>query len=95
MTLNERKIERIVRAVVVSAIAVFCALICTLSVTVAIRLNQNKQEKALLAAQEKLKAQLAAEIADQSYYESEAFLEEYALTIHGFGRDGAKIFKSA
>ena len=91
MTANERKIKWRVQAIVVTAVAVFCGLVVTLVIQASIIGGQRNLEKRLLASQTELLNQIGNEEKMKNYYESERFLEEYAL-LQGAGRDGSTIF---
>ena len=73
--------------------AVFFCLVVVLIVQLSVRSNQNAMEKSLLATQAELQRQLDMEDILSEYYLSSQFIEEFALKVLGYGRDGAKIFE--
>ena len=72
--------------------AVFFCLLVALTVQLSIRANQRAMEKKLIASQAELQKQLEDTQRNIDYYQTQKFIEEYALRELGYGRDGAKIF---
>jgi hypothetical protein len=93
MTELEQKIKRRVQMIVVGAVVLFCTLVLTLIIQSSIINAQKQTERKLLATRAALLAEIQDTEALTDYYDSEKFLEEYALYKFGVGRDGAKIFK--
>jgi len=93
MTEHERRMKKIVQIVVASAIVFFFGLVVTFTVQVAVMMYQNGVEQSLLARQAELQKQILDEESRIDYYNTERFIEEFALRELGYGRKDSQIFK--
>jgi len=86
MTNSERKIKRKVQLIVGASMALFFCLVLVLAVQLAVMANQRSMERNLNAAKTNLEWQIANEEANELYYQSERFIDEYILRELGYGR---------
>ena len=93
MTEHERKIKRRVQIIVAGTMAVFFCLLLTLTIQLSVMANQRRLERSLKASQARLESQIKDTGKSIDYYNSDKFIDEYALREFGYGREGSKIFK--
>ena len=93
MTEAEKKLKRKVQLIVTGAMTVVFILVTVLVFQFAVRISQNVMEANL----EKERARLAAELEnvqnDMYYITTDKFVEEYALKVLGYGKNGQQIFQ--
>jgi hypothetical protein len=94
LTERERKLKKRIQLVVACAVSLFFCLTVILAVQLAVRGNQRTLESSLRATQSELQKQIENNEYLQDYYMSQKFIEEYALKVLGYGRNGAKIFEN-
>jgi len=92
MTEREKQLKKRIQLIVASAMVVFFCLLVTLTVQLAIRANQKSMEKKLKATQAALQQQIDDTQTNIDYYQTQKFIDEYALKELGYGRDGAQIY---
>lgn len=94
MTNAERVLKRRLQWLVGGAMTALFVLITVLVFQFAVRLNQRVQEAALTKEHDRLVAQLENVNNQIAYFDTEKFVEEFALKVLGWGKAGQKIFES-
>lgn len=82
-----------IRMGVVGGVTLAFILVTVLVFTIAIRLNHQSTENALLAEQRRLEQQLVNANRDIEYFETWDFIERYMRDHLGWGRPGQYIFQ--
>ena len=91
----EKKLKRKVQLIVGCAMTFLFVLVTALTFQFAIRINQRIMEANLIKENARLEQELK-NIQGDIYYmteEYDKFLEEYALKVLGWGKDGQQIFE--
>ena len=93
MTNAERVLKRRLQWLVGGAMTALFVLVTVLVFQFAVRLNQRVQETALTKEHDRLVAALERENNFINYMDTEKFIEEFALKVLGWGKDGQTPFK--
>ena len=96
MTDRERRLKKRIQFVVASVMASFFALILCLGILVAVNGSMRIQANNLQTAHDNLTARIRLLEDEMKHYIDpeliRQFIEEYALRVLGFGRDGSMIY---